>query len=216
MDSLSDILLPGDVVVVGNGLDAASYWQAFKVKAGQRTLINGNWGSMGWDLPAAIGACIGTKRRTICVTGDGSLQWNVQELLTIRHHDLPVRVFVFNNRGYSNIRATQAAFFGRFVGADAASGVGNPDFRHLAEAYGFSYAAIRNNAEIARGIASVLASAAPVLCEVNVSPEQGITPKASAFRREDGTIESRPLEDMAPFLPRQEVWDNMHLFDDEP
>lgn len=215
VDKLSDSLDATDVVVAGNGIDEVSYWQAFKVKPGQRTMISGNWGPMGWDLPAAVGACIGTGRRTICLSGDGSFQWNLQELLTIKHYQLPVKIFIFNNRGYTNIRLTQANFFGRFVGADEDSGVSNPDFAHLAAAFGFSYSAIHNNDEITPGIQRVLASAGPALCELNIAIEQGITPKASAFRREDGTLESRPLEDMAPFLPRQEVWDNMHLFDDE-
>ena len=91
VDKLSDLLSQNDVVVAGNGIDEVSYWQAFKVKPGQRTMISGNWGPMGWDLPAAVGASIGSGRRTICLSGDGSLQWNIQELLTIKHYHLPVR-----------------------------------------------------------------------------------------------------------------------------
>lgn len=215
MDKLSDLLGQDDVLVAGNGLDAVSYWQAFKVQRGQRTMINGNWGSMGWDLPAAIGACIGSgKKRTICVTGDGSFQWNVQELLTMRFHQLPVKLFVYNNRGYSNIRATQNAFFeGRFVGADATSGVGNPDFEKLAAAYRLSYDRIQNNDDLEAGLRRTLTGNGPALCEVNISEKAVITPKSSAFKREDGTLESRPLEDMSPFLPREEIWQNMHQFD---
>ncbi len=215
IDKLSDLVSSSDVLVGGNGLDTVSYIQAFKVKEGQRTLTSGNWGAMGWDLPLAIGTCIGNgKKRTICVTGDGSLQWNVHELLTIRHYNLPIKVFVFNNRGYSSIRATQKTFFnGRFVGSDENSGVSNPDFEKLAAAYGLGYGRILKNGDIGEGITHVLSVNGPVLCEVNISPEQGITPKSSAFIREDGTIESRPLEDMFPFLPREEVWENAHLFD---
>ncbi|NMC61811.1 MAG: thiamine pyrophosphate-binding protein, partial [SAR324 cluster bacterium] len=215
MDRLSDQALARDIVVAGNGIDAASYWQAFKVKRGQRCMINGNWGSMGWDLPAAVGACIGSNRRTICVTGDGSSQWNVQELLTIKHYNLPIKIFILNNQGYTNIRMTQSAFFGRFVGADKASGVSNPDFSYLASAYGLRYSSIQNNAELEKGIKGVLADDVATLCEVNISVEQGISPKASSFKRDDGVLESRPLEDMSPFLPRQEIWDNMHIFDED-
>ena len=214
VDKLSDLLSSEDVVVAGNGIDEVSYWQAFKVKTGQRTMISGNWGPMGWDLPAAVGASIGSGRRTICLSGDGSSQWNVQELLTIKHYRLPVKIFIFNNQGYTNIRITQANFFGRYVGADETSGVSNPDFSHLAAAYGLSYSRIRTNSEIENGIRAVLDTEGPSLCELNIAVDQGITPKASAFRREDGTLESRPLEDMAPFLPREEVWENMHLFDE--
>lgn len=215
MDKLSDLLESNDILVAGNGLDAASYWQAFKVKKGQRTLINGNWGSMGWDLPAAVGASLGGKRRTICVTGDGSMQMNVQELLTIRHYNLPIKIFVVNNKGYSNIRATQRTFFGRFVGADQDSGVSNPNFAFLAKAFGLKYSFIRDNSELETGIRQVLAEDGPSLCELNISIEQGITPKASSFKRDDGTIESRPIEDMFPFLPRKEISDIMTRFDDD-
>jgi acetolactate synthase-1/2/3 large subunit len=214
VDKLSDLLSANDIVLAGNGIDEVSYWQAFKVKPGQRTLISGNWGPMGWDLPAAVGACIGSGQRTICLSGDGSSQWNIQELLTIKHYRLPIKIFIFNNRGYTNIRLTQANFFGRFVGADEASGVSNPDFAHLAAAYGLSYSKIGTNDEIEDGISCALQTKGPTLCELNIAVDQGITPKASAFRREDGTLESRPLEDMAPFLPREEVWENMHLFDE--
>ncbi|MGO9109570.1 MAG: thiamine pyrophosphate-binding protein [Thermoguttaceae bacterium] len=215
MHKLSGLLTGTDMLVAGNGIDAATYWQAFEVRRGQRTMINGNWGSMGWDLPAAVGACLGGgRRRTICVCGDGSIQWNVQELLTIHNYRLPVKIFVYNNRGYTCIRSTQDAFFeGRYVGADAASGVSNPHFDQLAAAYGLIYATIRNNDELDAGLRRVLDIEGPVLCELNISPAQGIAPKASSFRREDGTMESRPLEDMAPFLPREEIWENMHLFD---
>ena len=120
---------------------------------------------------------------------------------------------MFNNQGYTNIRLTQANFFGRFVGADESTGVSNPDFVHLAAAYNLSYSQIRNNSEIEAGIQRVLQTEGPTLCELNIAIDQGITPKASALRREDGTLESRPLEDMAPFLPREEIWENMHLFD---
>jgi acetolactate synthase I/II/III large subunit len=217
MDILSDLLSNSDVVVGGNGLDTVSYIQAFKVKPGQRTMTSINWGAMGWDLPLSVGACLGSgKRRTICVTGDGSIQFNVQELLTIRRYSLPIKIFVFNNHGYGSIRGTQQNFFnGRLVGADFDSGVSNPDFKHLAAAYGLAYTYLRNNEVLRQELPRVLALDGPVLCEVNISREQGISPKVSAFRREDGTLESRPLEDMAPFLPREEVWENMHLFDND-
>jgi acetolactate synthase-1/2/3 large subunit len=216
-DRLSEILDPDALMVTGNALDTTSYFQAFRVKKGQRT-TNSGWGAMGWCLPLAIGTCIGSgKRKTLCCTGDGSFQFNVQELLTIAHYRLPIRIFVLNNQGYSNIRATQNSFFERrYVGADAASGVGNPRFDCLAAAYGMRYSRIATNGDIDGGVRAALAGDGPGICEVNVSPEQGIWPKASAFRRPDGTFESRPLEDMAPFLSREELWENMHQFDEVP
>ncbi len=216
MDALSNHLTSGDALVTGNGTDVVSYYQAFRVSSGQRT-INTGWGSMGWDLPNAIGICIANKKgRTVCVTGDGSIQWNIQELLTIRRYDLPLKIFVFNNRGYTCIRSTQTNFFnGRFVGSDPGSGVANPDFELLASAYGIHYSAIVRPSDLDTGLRQVLSQDGPVLCEINVAVGQGISPKASAFRRDDGTLESRPLEDMSPFLPREEVMANMHLFDEE-
>jgi acetolactate synthase-1/2/3 large subunit len=143
------------------------------------------------------------------------MQWNLQEMLTIARNALPVKLFVFNNSGYSSIRATQNAFFnGRFVGSDFGSGLANPDFEALARAYGFAYHAIGDHEELKGGLSEVLNTDGPGLCEVRIAPEQAIEPKATAFRRADGSLESRPLEDMAPFLSREEIYENMHLFDE--
>lgn len=216
MDVLSDLVAPEDLVVTGNGTEVASFYQAFKVQRGQRA-FNLGWGACGWDLPTAIGACVGSGgRRTICATGDGSIQWNIQELLTIRNYQLPIKVFIVNNGGYTCIRYTQKNFFeGRFVGSDPRTGVANPDFEHLACAYGIPFAAIRTNAELRDGIDAVLRTEGPVICELHVAVDQGISPRVSSYRREDGMLESRPIEDMAPFLSREEVFENMHLFDEE-
>ncbi|MCB0420796.1 MAG: thiamine pyrophosphate-binding protein [Bdellovibrionales bacterium] len=215
MDKISDLLVNNACLTVGNGLDCVSYYQAFKVKEGQRTLISGNWGSMGWDLPLAIGACIGRgKEKTLCVTGDGSLQWNVQELMTISKNRLPIKIFVFNNRGYSAIRATQKNFSGgKYVASDEGSGVGNPNFELLAQAYGIRYFSIQTNADIVRVASEAIEGSAACLVEVNIHPDQWISPKASAYRDENGKIHSRPLEDMEPLLPREEIEENMSIFD---
>jgi acetolactate synthase-1/2/3 large subunit len=215
MDALSAAAAPDDLVTTGNGTEVASFYQAFQVQEGQRA-FNIGWGAMGWDLPVAIGACVaGGRRRTICATGDGSIQWNIQELLTIAHYRLPIKIFVMNNGGYTCIRSTQDNFFeGRFVGADPASGVATANFEKLAAAYGLAYSRIANNAGLAAGIRDVLSTEGPALCELNVAVTQGISPRVSSFRRADGSFESRPIEDMAPFLPREEVWENMHLFDE--
>jgi acetolactate synthase-1/2/3 large subunit len=190
-----------------------SCYQAFKVKEGQRVIYSGNWGSMGWDLPLAVGVCFGIGRKTtILATGDGSFQWNIQELLTAQYYKLPLKIFILNNGGYASIRLTQNSLFeGRLVAADASSGVGTVDFRKLADLYGFGYARISNNDDIVEQAGAILATPGAAICEVMISPSAGITPKASAFRRPDGTIESRPLEDMAPFLPRDEILENMRL-----
>ena len=112
MDALADRLSKDDIVIAGNGMDVVSFYAAFRVKPGQRGIYSGNWGAMGWDLPQAVGAAVaGGGRRVVLVTGDGSIQLNIQELLTLGHNSLPVCVFVFNNEGYSSIRATQSTFF---------------------------------------------------------------------------------------------------------
>jgi len=217
MDRLSDRMTPGDVLLSGIGIDVASQYHGFRAKAGQRVLVNANWGAMGWDLPATVGACVAHRGRTVLVTGDGSLQWNVQELLTIGQNRLPIAIFVFNNSGYTCIRSTQDSFFQGFhVGAGAGSGVANPDFVKLAEAYGLGYERIDTPGDLEGGLDRTLAHPGPVLCEVALAPNQGISPKASSFRREDGTLESRPLEDMAPFLPREEIQANMSIFESGP
>ena len=217
MDRLSDLLTSQDTIIAGAGLDTVSHYQAFRTKPQQRSITSGNWGAMGWDLPLSVGACVASgKRRTICITGDGSVQWNVQELGTIRYHRLPIKIFIFSNGGFGSIRATQRSLLeGRITGADPSSGVGTPEFPLVAQAYGMTYSSIRNNQELRAGLQLTLAGDGPAICEVMISPDQAITPKASAFRRPDGSLESRPLEDMAPFLPREEVHENMHLFDDE-
>ena len=217
MDTLSDVMTSDDLLVTGNGLESVSFVQAFKVKPRQRAFTNYNWGAMGWDLPLAIGACLGSGgQRTVCVAGDGTIQLNLQELMTIHHYDLPIKVFVFNNGGYSTIRATQRNLLGgRLVASDIATGVDNPDFATLARAFGLPYRRLELRNGLREAISAVLEEPGPILSEVMISPDQEITPKASAFRRPDGSLESRPLEDMYPFLPREEVHENMHLFDED-
>ena len=215
-ETLSECLGEGAVVVTGNSLDVCSIYQAFRLKPRQRVLMPTNYGAMGWDLPAAIGACVAHDGQVVLVTGDGSLQFNVQELQTVRQNDLRLKIFVFNNDGYESIRTTQETFFeGRHVGSSPASGVGNPDFEKLAAAYRLDYRRIANPAGMKARISEFLALDGPALCELILSPTQGRIPRVTSVRREDGTFESRPLEDMFPFLPREELWRNMHLFDDE-
>jgi acetolactate synthase-1/2/3 large subunit len=212
MDTLSNLASEGDVIVTGNGLDCVSFYQEYKIKAGQRSLLNGNWGSMGWDLPTAVGAYYATGRRILCITGDGSLMLNSQELLTIGANKLPVKVFVFNNGGYGSIKATQNNFFqGRFVGCGPSSNVYNPNFSELAKAFGCGYKKISSHSKISELLDSALTEEGPFICEVMISPDQWITPKATSFKNSEGKIESKPLDDMAPFLPAEEIEENRRL-----
>ena len=216
-DKLSDRLGATDIVVTGNSLDGCIVaYQALRVQAGQRVFTSVCYGAMGWDLPAAVGAAVaGQGRRSVLITGDGSIQFNIHELMVLGEHRLNCKIFVSNNDGYQGIRNTQDRFFeGRYVGADRSSGVANPDFSKLAEAYGVNYVRIDGNDDLEAGLDRVLADDEPCLCELRVSKEQQRF-RVSSYRKEDGTLASRPLEDMDPPLPREEVERNMRLFDDE-
>ncbi len=211
---LSEILGQDAVLVTGLSLDIVSVYHSFKTKASQRVFTNINYGSMGWDLPAVVGACIANgKKETTLITGDGTIQFNIQELNTISINRLPIKIFILNNQGYESIRSTQNNYFnGNFIGSDAGSGIGNPDFSKLAEAYKFSFLKISNNEELQSKLKSVFDLTGPVLCEINLSFTQGRSPKIVSFRHDDGTMESKPLEDQFPFIPRKELYMNMHMF----
>ena len=166
---------------------------------------------MGYDLPAAIGACFANgKKRVICIAGDGSVHLNIQELQTVVHHRLPIKIFVLHNNGYLSIRSTQDAYFpGKYVGADSSSGVSLPDFVKLAEAYGLATERIPNHEGMDKKIQRVLDHPGPILCEIRMSPRQTLYPKVASEVRPDGTMVSKPLEDMFPFLDRKEFLENM-------
>ncbi|PTB18085.1 hypothetical protein C9I57_24955 [Trinickia symbiotica] len=217
VDRLSDHLRADDFVLTGNALDAASVIQAFKVKLGQRVYTNINYGAMGWDLPAAVGAAVARRcvrgSRTILVTGDGSIQFNIQELMTVGLNRLNIKIFVLNNDGYQSIRATQTNHFaGHLVGADSSSGVGNPRFESLAAAYGLNYCRIENHDELDARLEACLAEPGPTICELNVSPSQPRSPRLMSRRTADGKMESPALEDMYPFLPKEEIQQNLRRF----
>jgi acetolactate synthase-1/2/3 large subunit len=216
VDALSDVLNASDVVVTGNSLDAVSVYQAYRVKPAQRVFTNVNYGAMGWDLPAAVGvACAAGGRRVVLVTGDGSIQFNLQELMTISVNRLNVAILVLNNDGYQSIRTTQSNYFeSRFVGASFGSGIGNPDFATLAAAYRIPYHRADRQSEVAGVLREALAHPGPVFCEFRLSPVQARIPRSSSFRRPDGSLESKPLHDMFPFLPAAEIAENMSIFDE--
>lgn len=216
-DKLSDLLGANDVLVTGVSLDSVGMYQALKIKKGMRAFTNKNFGGMGWCLPAGVGASVAnTDSKTILVTGDGSIQFNIHELGTISAYRLGLKIFVFNNNGYESIKTMQDNHFNsRYVGADQTSGVTNPNFQKLAESYGISYFVLKNNTELNKKLGKILATSGPALCEILVSPDQHRIPRASSFKRPDGTMESRPLEDMWPFLPREEIKANMSMFEDD-
>ncbi|MBA2719617.1 MAG: thiamine pyrophosphate-binding protein [Chloroflexi bacterium] len=209
---LADELDGDDLIIPGSsGVGIDTFWLAFAVKQGQRLFSTGGLGAMGFGLPASIGGCLASgRKRTISVDGDGGFQLNIQELETVVRLDLPIKFFVINNDGYASIRASQNNHFhGNLVGSDASSGLTLPDLMKIGAAYGIATERITENAGLKASIRAVLDRPGPVLCEVVVAPDQAIGPRVSSVLRPDGTIVSRPLEDLWPFLERDELRSNM-------
>ena len=173
---------------------------------------------MGYDLPAAIGACLANAGKdVVCLAGDGSLQMNIQELQTVAHNRLPIKLFVLDNSGYISIRQTQDAFFdGRHIGCNADSGVSFPDISKVGAAYGIRTAIIESHEGMKDAITAILQAEGPVICRVCLSPDYKFEPKLSSERKPDGKIISKPLEDMFPFLEREEFRSNMLIPEWDP
>ncbi len=246
------------IVVTGNGTAYTSTFQAIPLRSDVRMFSNVACASMGYDLPAAIGAAFAggsgntndagrgdigkcsnankcgdfsdgknsgesdgsgesmnthrEGRPVVLVTGDGSLQMNLQELQTILNYALPIKIFVYNNDGYLSIKLTQRSFFGgHFVGSTPTSGVRLPDLSKLATAYGFPYFRLENNAQAAKDLPKILSIRGPVICEVMTDPMEELGPKAASKRLPDGRMVSKPLEDLFPFLEREEFLRNMKI-----
>lgn len=206
---LSRELAADDVVACGDATATIVTFQCADIQTGQRMFSNSGAASMGHDLPAAIGAAVARGgKRVICLAGDGSLQMNIQELQTVAHHRWPIKLFVLNNGGYLSIRQTQSNFFGLEVGATPESGVSFPDPLKLALAYGLNASRIEGP-DFVEQLRRVLASPEPEVCEVMLDRTQTFEPKLTSRRLPDGRMVSSPLEDMAPFLSREELRENM-------
>ena len=209
IDYLSGRLPEGSLTAVSNGACCVVGNQAYRIQKGSRMANNSAIASMGYGLPAAIGTCIGGGRRdTICLEGDGSIMMNLQELQTILTNRLPIKIFLINNSGYHSIRITQTNLFGHHtkVGIGPESGdLGFPEFRKIAEAFGYPYLSAHSNAEMREAVDTALGMEGPVFTEIFTDTKQVWEPKSSTKRLEDGTLVSPPLEDLAPFLPREEL-----------
>ncbi len=208
---LFDELDDDDVIVVGDGTACVVTFQVAKIRPGQRMYSNSGCASMGYDIPAAVGAAVARKGgRIICVAGDGSIMMNLQELQTIVGNRLPVKVFLMNNGGYSSIRQTQSNYFpDNPVGCDPTSGVTFPDFVAVGGAFGIESARCDTLERATSLIRETLAGEAPKLLEVMLDPDRVFTPKLSSRQLPDGKMVSSPLEDMAPFLSRDELAENL-------
>jgi acetolactate synthase-1/2/3 large subunit len=202
-DELFKQLHNGDVVVTGNGTAYTCTYQAMQVNEGVRVFANQGCAAMGYGLPASIGACVSNETgQTICVTGDGSIQMNLQELQTIVTYKLPLKLFVLENESYLAIKTTQKAFFkGNFTGSNPASGVVCPDLKRIAEAYGIPFVRVSSNEALESTISEVLNAEGAMICEVKMHPEQTLFPKSASFMdKKTGKMSSAPLEKMAPFM----------------
>lgn len=214
VEVLFQLLQEDDIVACGNASATIVPFQAAALKLGQRLFSNSGSASMGYDLPAAIGAYYGAisargqQGRVICLAGDGSIMMNIQELQTIAYHRLPIKIFVLNNNGYLSIRTSQNAFFGRVAGESPASGVSFPDFVQLARAFGIPALSL-NKKRFADDIREFIDSAGPGLCDVILDEQQQFEPRVSSRQLDDGRIVSPALEDMYPFLERDELARNM-------
>ena len=212
IDELSRQLTADDVIVPeSSGAAGEITYQALRVKYGQKVKNAAGLGSMGFGVPYALGACLANgKRRTILIDGDGAFQLNIQELATIAQRRLPIKMFLWMNGGYASIMGTQRNFFeGRYVAADAKSGLAIPDIGALAAAYGFRVFPMEHASDLRTVMAEALAAEGPVLCLVRVSPLATASPRTKAVQLPNGSMMSKPLEDMWPFLPAEEVAENM-------
>lgn len=206
---LSSQLPENSLTAVSNGACCVVGNQTYVIQKGSRMANNSAIASMGYGLPAAIGTCIGGgKRETICLEGDGSIMMNLQELQTVLTNRLPIKIFLINNNGYHSIRITQTNLFGNHtkigIGPES-SDLSFPDFEKIAKAFGYPYYSAKSNKEMKDVVDKVLKEKGPVFCEIFTDTSQVWEPKSSTKRLEDGTLVSPPLEDLAPFLPREEL-----------
>jgi acetolactate synthase-1/2/3 large subunit len=210
VQKLFEQLDEGDVVVSGDGTACVVTFQAADLKRDQRLFTNSGCASMGYDLPAAVGAFCAAGKRVVCLAGDGSIMLNLQEMQTIVTNRMPIKLFVLNNNGYSSIRQTQQNYFpDNLVGCGPESGLTFPDFVGLGETFGFGARKSTSHSDLSQKIRDTLAEDGPQLLEVFLDPEQPFSPKLSSRQLEDGSMVSSPLEDLAPFLSRDELADNM-------
>ena len=214
IDALSDVLPEGALIVPGSSGGCSEVtMQAFRMKKGMRMFNSEGLGPMGFGIPAAIGGCIAAGRKeTICIDGDGGFVMNIQELEVVKRLNLPIKFFVLNNNGYVSIRNTQNTHFeGRLVASSPMSGLSLPSVRNNAYTYGLKYLRIENHYQIEDSIKEFLDFSGPAICEVMLPPTHVTAPKASVYKKADGSFAARPMEDLAPFLDREEFRDNMFI-----
>ncbi len=206
MDRLFHQLKEGDVTVTGNGSACVIGFQTAEIKKNQRLFTNSGCAAMGYGFPAALGACVARKgERVICIDGDGSFQMNIQELQTVVYNQLNIKIVILNNNGYHSIRQTQTNLFkNELIGVCDGNGISFPDMEKIAYAYGIPYVKIDQLENVDAKLKSALEKNGPVMIEAVVDVQQNFAPKLSSKVQPDGTIVSPPIDDMFPFLPREE------------
>ena len=206
IDKFTSMLADDDKIICGNGSACVVTFQGAHVKKDTRLFTNSGCAAMGYGFPAALGCAVAEEgKRVICVDGDGSFQMNIQEMQTVLYNNMNLKTFIINNNGYHSIRQTQSSKFNPpLVGVCDGNGLSFPDLSKLAPAYGMRYVKIDNSEDIEAKVAEVLAGNDPVLCEVVVSEKQNFEPKLSSKVLPDGRIVSPPIDDMFPFLSREE------------
>lgn len=193
------------ILALGNNTANTAKLQIGTTKRKQRVITNYTCGSMGYDLPAAIGSAVATGKKVYCITGDGSIMMNLQELQTIKQYDLPISVVVFSNDGYNAIRQTSKNFFnGVYIGCTADTGVSFPNFKDVADTFDFKYIVCKNNSEVERCIKEMFSCDERVFLEIEQKLDDPVTPKVMSRMKEDGTFDTPSLEDMAPFISKEE------------
>ncbi len=210
--TLSNCTKKNDIIITDMGFSFTTTHQALDVKDKQKFFTNSGHAPMGWGLPAAIGSYYSDKRfnsNLICLTGEGGFQMNIQELATIMHNKIPVKIFIFNNGGYLTIKQTQIlGFKGRIMGADKNSGLTFPDYSEIAKSHKFSYQKIYNHKNLKSKINKILSSNKATMCELIMNPNEEQIPKAINRRNNLGKSIPTEFEDMYPFLPRKELSSN--------
>lgn len=212
VDTLFNNLIDGDTIVCADGTACVVTFQAMKVKSNQRVFHNSGCASMGYELPASIGAFFSKRNteRVICIAGDGSIMMNLQELQTISGNNLPIQIFILNNKGYHSIRQTQRSFFSdNIVGCGVDSGLTFPNFEKISNAFDFEYYKINNHAELLEKIPDLMNRKGRFICELQIDVDQHFSPKLTSKKLEDGSMVTSPMHDMWPFLSDEELKTNI-------
>jgi acetolactate synthase-1/2/3 large subunit len=208
INKLFEQLSENEIVVCGDGTACVTAFQAALIRKGQRLFHNSGCASMGYDLPAAIGAAVAlpSHKRIICLAGDGSIMMNIQELQTIIGRRYPIKIFILNNNGYHSIRQTQASFFpDNIIGCGPDSGLSFPNFGKIALAFGYKFIRCDRHVDLELAINQTLVDETPAICEIVIDLDQNFSPKLSSRKLVDGSMVTSALEDMAPFIDRDEL-----------